>query len=212
MAERSRRILAAPLTLVVLVVLAGALLSCGDHGDLGDAGDAGRGVESGPGASASPSTPPPARRVAMRPGAPRELSIPSLGVSAQVVSVGLRGSTLVPPSDPDLLGWWAGGAMPGAVRGSALIAGHTVHTGGGALEDLEEVRPGADVVVGAGGQRLVYRVASVRVLDKDAIARTSQRLFSQEAPGRLVLLTCEDWDGTTFRSNVVVTAVPRTRP
>jgi hypothetical protein len=35
-----------------------------------------------------------------------------------------------------------------------------------------------------------------------------ERLFSQEAPGRLVLITCEDWDGTAYRSNVVVTAQP----
>jgi len=27
-------------------------------------------------------------------------------------------------------------------------------------------------------------------------------------PGRLVLITCEDWDGERYLSNVVVTATP----
>lgn len=182
-----------------------ALLAAASLGACGEDGSGSR-AEVTP--SAQVASPPPERRVPPRPGAPRRLEIPRLGVDAAVVSVGLRGSTLVPPSDPQLLGWWAGGAMPGATRGSALIAGHTVHTGGGALDDLERVRVGDTVRVRAAGHWLDYRAVSVRVLGKDVIARTAQRIFSQEAPGRLVLLTCEDWDGVAFRSNVVVTAVP----
>ena len=30
----------------------------------------------------------------------------------------------------------------------------------------------------------------------------------QEVPGRLVVLTCEDWDGARYLSNVVVVADP----
>ena len=33
-------------------------------------------------------------------------------------------------------------------------------------------------------------------------------MFSQDVPGRLVLITCEDWDGSRYLSNVVVTATP----
>ena len=36
------------------------------------------------------------------------------------------------------------------------------------------------------------------------------RLFSQRVPGRLVLITCEDWNGVEYLSNVVVTATPAT--
>jgi hypothetical protein len=50
-----------------------------------------------------------------------------------------------------------------------------------------------------------YAVDSVVVLDKDAIARRAPQLFSQEVAGRLVLVTCEGWDGTGYRSNVAVT-------
>jgi LPXTG-site transpeptidase (sortase) family protein len=122
-----------------------------------------------------------------------------------------------------VLGWWAEGARPGSRTGSALIAGHTVHTGGGALDDLETLRRGDAVYVQthvrrAGERRertAAYVVRSVEVLGKDAIARRAEELFSQEVDGRLVLLTCEDWDGTRYLSNVVVTALParvRSRP
>jgi LPXTG-site transpeptidase (sortase) family protein len=137
--------------------------------------------------------------------------IPSLGVDARTVPVVLRGSTLVAPQDPQVLGWWADGALPGADTGSALVAGHTVHSGGGALDALETVRVGARVVVRTDGRSLSFRVVRVQVLDKAALARTAETLFAQDVAGRLVLLTCEDWDGSGFRSNVVVTAVPSGR-
>ncbi len=143
------------------------------------------------------------------PGAPRRVLIPELGVDAPVVPVGAPNDTLVPPSDPQQLGWWADGARPGADRGSALVAGHTVHTGGGALDDLETLEPGDRVVVRTDRGRVVYEVAAVRVFSKGRVAGHAERLFSQEVPGRLVLVTCEDWDGTRYLSNVVVTATPR---
>ena len=52
------------------------------------------------------------------------------------------------------------------------------------------------------------RRAHVRVYDKGSVARDAKRLFSQDVPGRLVLVTCEDWDGERYLSNVVVTAAP----
>jgi streptomycin 6-kinase len=36
----------------------------------------------------------------------------------------------------------------------------------------------------------------------------AEELFSQRVPGRLVLVTCEDWDGREYLSNVVVIAAP----
>lgn len=143
------------------------------------------------------------------PGAPRRVLIRELSVDVPVVPVGAPNDTLVPPTDPQVLGWWADGARPGAARGSALVAGHTVHTGGGALDDLERLERGDEVVVRTDRGRVVYRVERVRVFGKGRVAHHAERLFSQEVPGRLVLVTCEDWDGTRYLSNVVVTASPR---
>lgn len=142
------------------------------------------------------------------PGAPERVRIPALHVDAAVLPVHAPDRTLVPPSDPATLGWWADGAKPGAATGSALIAGHTVHTGGGALDDLEDLRPGDRIAVRTDRGRLAYEVRDVRVYRKGRIADQARRLFSQEVPGRLVVLTCEDWDGERYLSNVVVTASP----
>ncbi|ANH39774.1 Sortase family protein [Nocardioides dokdonensis FR1436] len=139
---------------------------------------------------------------------PDRLRIPDLGVDAPVLPVKAPGRVLVPPRDPQQLGWWADGARPGAESGSALLVGHTVNGGGGALDDLETLDAGARVRVRADGTVLDYEVSTVQVYSKGRIARDAQRLFSQEAPGRLVLLTCEDWDGSGYLSNVVVVAEP----
>lgn len=145
---------------------------------------------------------------AWQPGVPNRVVIPALEVAAPVVPVNAPNDTLVPPADPQQLGWWADGARPGAKRGSALVAGHTVHTGGGALDNLEQLVPGEQVVVRTSRGRIVYEVESVRVYTKGRIADDAERLFSQEVPGRLVLITCEDWDGSRYLSNVVVVASP----
>jgi LPXTG-site transpeptidase (sortase) family protein len=148
-------------------------------------------------------------KAAWEPGAPRKVSIPALGVAAPVIPVKAPGRTLVPPSDPQRLGWWADGARPGAREGSALITGHTVHTGGGALDDLEDLRRGDTVVVRTDHGAIRYGVDRVRVYSKGSLADHANRVFSQDVAGRLVLITCEDWDGVRYLSNVVVTATPR---
>jgi LPXTG-site transpeptidase (sortase) family protein len=143
-----------------------------------------------------------------RPGAPHRIVIPRLSVDAPVLAIRAPGGTLVPPSDPQELGWWAAGARPGDRRGSALVTGHTVHTGGGALDDLETLARGDAVRVRTGHGWIRYAVRNVRIYDKGSVAQDASRLFSQRVPGRLVLVTCEDWDGVRYLSNVVVTAVP----
>ena len=116
---------------------------------------------------------------------------------------------LIPPADPRTLGWWSDGALPGAVRGGALVTGHTVHTGGGQLDDLEQVRRGDQVRVRTDKGVIGYRVTQVRIYRKATLARDAQEVFSQTGPGRLVLVTCEDWDGSRYLSNVVVLADPQ---
>ncbi len=157
-----------------------------------------------PSAAATPE----AKRARWVPGAPRQVRIPRLHVDARVVPIAAQGGTLVPPSDAQVLGWWAPGARPGAGRGSALITGHTVHDGGGALDDLETLRRGDRVLVRTDRGRIAYDVRRVAVYSKGEVAAHAQQLFSQTVPGRLVLVTCEDWDGQRYLSNVVVIASP----
>lgn len=87
-----------------------------------------------------------------------------------------------------------------------MIAGHTVHAGGGAFDELELLRAGDAIEVSTSRGVLKYRVAGVSTYRKQALARNAAEVFDQSGPGRLVLVTCEDWDGRTYLSNVVVVA------
>ncbi len=151
---------------------------------------------------------PTAKPAEWKPGAPRRLIVPALGVDAPVVPIGAPGGVLTPPADPQVLGWWAAGAKPGARHGSALVTGHTVHAGGGAMDDLEQLAAGDRVWMQTDRGRVGYDVRSVVVLGKGELAARAQDVFSQEVPGRLVLITCEDWNGVEYLSNVVVVATP----
>ena len=90
------------------------------------------------------------------------------------------------------------------------MTGHSVHSGGGALDDLETVRPGDPVVVQTNEETIRYVIRHVRIYDKETLDELAEAVFNQDVTGRLVLVTCEDWNGERYLSNVVVTATPRT--
>lgn len=125
-------------------------------------------------------------------------------VSAPVVPLALTGEALVPPPDPRVVGWW--GARAGAVRGSTLLTGHTVHDGGGKFDDLELVPVGTMASVSG----VEYKVVWVRIVAKATLAANATRWFSQSGPHRLVLVTCEGYDPATghYSENVVVMLKP----
>jgi LPXTG-site transpeptidase (sortase) family protein len=58
------------------------------------------------------------------------------------------------------------------------------------------------------GSTLTYRVQSIDVVSKDEVARNAAKIFTQSGVGRLVLITCDDWDGTVWRSNIITIAAP----
>src|SRR3546814_7722252 len=116
---------------------------------------------------------------------------------------------LDPPADADVIGGWSEGARPGAKRGSTLVTGHTIHTGAVALKDLEALEDGDAISVHTDKVDIDYVVEDVRVLTKEELAAQAETLFDQTSEPRLVVITCEDWDGSAWQSNVVVTALPR---
>ena len=151
-------------------------------------------------------------RAETRSVAPLRLRFGSLGIDAAVVPIRAAGRVLTPPADPSRLGWWRGGARPGADSGTVLVTGHTVHDGDGALDDLDQAAVGDRVVVLGGGERVTYDVTRVLVLTKAQLARRAASLFDVNGPHRLVLVTCESWDGAAYEGNVVVVAEPATAP
>ena len=144
------------------------------------------------------------------PAAPVRLSVPSLDIRAPVNAIEVGDDRVLdPPADVLDVGWWDASALPGQATGSTVIAGHTVNTGGGSLDRLADVRRGAVVDVLTRNGVMRYEVRRTKIYDKEQLARNAVRVFGQDAgDGRLVLVSCADWDGTAYDSNVVVYADP----
>lgn len=138
---------------------------------------------------------------------PLELTIDSLGIrSVEILPMALQDGVLNPPDNPRLVGWWNASADVGADAGTTLLTSHKVANGSGVFERLVDVAPGAEIVVSGDAGSYRYVVQDVRVLHKDQLAVEAPELFAQDGPHRLVLVTCEDWDGAGFASNSVVVA------
>ena len=146
---------------------------------------------------------------AVAPAAPVRLVVPKLDLRASVVPIEVEPSgVLHPPADVDDVGWWKRSARPGAKNGPTLLTGHTVSSGGGVMDRLGRLEPGDRVVVRTKAGRVAYEATDVRVLSRRELAQRRQELFGRGGPARLVLVTCTDWDGHVYESNVVVTAEP----
>jgi LPXTG-site transpeptidase (sortase) family protein len=143
--------------------------------------------------------------------APATLRVPALGVHAPVINITASDGVLVPPNDPQMLGWWSAGAQPGERTGSVLITGHTVSSGGGAFDDLATLRAGNRLTVVTSKGQIRYAVSAVTVYGKASLARRAPQIFDQSVPSRLVLVTCDDWNGERYLSNAVVVADPSRR-
>lgn len=156
----------------------------------------------------------------VRPAPPRlpPLVLPPVAFTAadaraRVVPVGTDATgALDLPEDPGTLGWWVGGSLPGAARGTVVVAGHidTKEGGAGVMARVIRLPLGARVALtdAAGAQR-VYRVAAVRSYPKTALPA---RLFTG-VTARLVLVTCGgafDAASHHYSDNVIVYAVPVT--
>lgn len=144
---------------------------------------------------------------------PVHLEIPSLDVSAPILTVGtLPDGSMEIPDDVDLVGWYAADQLP--VRpgdpGTAVIAGHRDSRiqGAGALHDIAELAPGGRI-------ELRHEDGSVSVWEVDRILTTpraelpAELLFSRDGPPRLALVTCGGTFDRTTRSythNTIVLA------
>ncbi|SDS26255.1 LPXTG-site transpeptidase (sortase) family protein [Nocardioides scoriae] len=144
------------------------------------------------------------------PSKPTRLVVPALDVRAPISPIEVSPSgVLDPPADPTRMGWWQRSMRPGAGRGQTVLTGHTVHTGGGVLDRLGDLRPGQRVKVVTPRGTVVYRTTRVETLSKAELAQQAQSLFGQDRRRtRLVLITCTDWNGSGFESNVVAFARP----
>lgn len=142
------------------------------------------------------------------PGGDDVLYVPSIDLLSPIVDIEMdEDGVLSPPADTDIVGWWQRSAEPGARVGQTVITGHTVHTGGGVMNELGELVPGDVVRIRDEGEVIEYRVTDNQTLSTEEVADNAQMLFGQDREeGRLVLVTCTDWVDGDYLSNIIVVA------
>ncbi|MGW0084892.1 class F sortase [Streptomyces sp. NPDC003393] len=160
----------------------------------------------GPGRKGSPAPPPtplPRSRAT-------SLRIPSLGIDAPVIGIGLGADRQLrtPPVDkPKLVGWYEDGPTPGE-PGTAIAVGHRdTKTGAAVFAALGQVERGRRIEVRrADGRSAVYTVDKVSVFDKDRFP--DKEVYGPARRPELHLITCGGLytRRAGYSSNVVVFA------
>ncbi len=139
------------------------------------------------------------------------VSVPSIGVDVgPAEDLGLLADgSLAAPVDPDRVGWFAGGTVPGD-RGPAVVAGHVDSVAGPAVfHRLRELRPGDEVVVDlTDGSTVTFRVTGSLQVPKDAFP--TAQVYGPTPDAELRLITCSgefDRSVRSYLDNTVVFAV-----
>jgi LPXTG-site transpeptidase (sortase) family protein len=142
------------------------------------------------------------------PSRPELLIVPEIRLRSPIVPIETTSAgVLDPPADVHEVGWWKDSAKPGATSGQTVITGHTVHTGGGVMNQLGDLRPGTLIRVRTARGTVDYRATKVFVYTKAQVAQHARALFNQErTDARLVLITCTGWTGHDYTSNIIVFA------
>jgi hypothetical protein len=214
-----------------LGLAAGAVLVIGglawllQSGAFGLIGNDVRQVGTVPAVTASPTlTPPPpaaaAPNVATGPplvvtrdtGMPQRLIIDAIDADQPIVPVQVDPEAVLGvPEDPQVIGWWEGGAAPGAGTGTVVFDAHvdSRQYGKGPLSRATELVPGDRATVISEGGTREYVVDAVRSYEK--VVLPWQDLFAQDLEERMILITCGgDFDAArrSYTSNIVVFFTP----
>jgi hypothetical protein len=143
---------------------------------------------------------------------PTRVMIPTIGVDAPVVPLGLDDAgALEAPREFAQTGWWTGGSWPGE-RGPAVIAGHVdSRTGPAVFYRLGELRRGDPVIVErADGSRVDFRVEGSGRYPKAQFPTVA--VYGPTAVPALRLITCSgtfDRASGHYLDNTVVYAARR---
>ena len=144
--------------------------------------------------------------------APVSLSVPAIGVTSDLLRLGLNddGTVQVPPLGPDdKAGWYERGPAPGAT-GPALLLGHvdSAAAGPGVFFELGAVEPGDEVeVTRADGTVAVFAVDRVERHPKDDFPTIE--VYGDTPDAQLRLITCGgafDSAARSYEDNIIVFA------
>ncbi|MBQ1042686.1 class F sortase [Micromonospora sp. C32] len=144
--------------------------------------------------------------------APTTISIPRIGVQAQIMSLGTNpdGTVQVPPLDQAMkAGWYSPGASPGEA-GNAVIVGHvdSAQLGPAVFFNLGALVPGDKiVVVRQDGRAATFTVREVGSYPKTAFP--AAQVYGPSAVPALRVVTCGgvfDKTAGSYLNNIVVYA------
>ena len=155
----------------------------------------------------------PAKGLILQSSAPVSLSIPAIGVTSPLLTLGLNpdGTVEVPSlDDPDSkAGWYKGSPTPGAI-GPAIVLGHidSKKYGPGVFFKIGSLAPGQEVdVTRQDGTVAVFTIDGVRSYPKDQFP--TKDVYGNIDHAGLRLITCGgtfDPNKGSYESNIVVYA------
>jgi hypothetical protein len=142
---------------------------------------------------------------------PTRISIPSIGVSAPIMQVGLEsdGTIGTPPlANDNLAGWYGGGPAPGQL-GPAVVVGHVDGPSGESVfYQLGKLKPGQTVQVDLANHHVaMFSIYSVEAYPKGKFP--GDRVYDDYSRPGLRLITCGGQfvgGSTGYTDNVVVYA------
>lgn len=146
------------------------------------------------------------------PDAPRIISIPSIGVEARVLAVGVSATNeLQTPKNIYDTAWYSGSSKPG-MPGAQFINGHVSGpTKPGVFKNLKQLKAGDKIKIERGdGQVFSYSITGVETLPVEQIDMTKLLVSSESDKPGLNLITCGGKFNTRtnhFEDRTVVYAV-----
>ncbi|SDN11025.1 class F sortase [Allokutzneria albata] len=164
------------------------------------------------GVVSAPAPPPPTAPEPSSGQKPGTVRLPGGGTATLVRKEVGPDATLPVPEGVREATWW--GAGLGAPIGATLLAGHVNFRGAvGPFNELWKAEQGQDVTVSDSDSKVFrYRISEIITLHKNELPDSAERLFSQQGPHRLVLVTCGGrWVGGDlgYNENRIVVATPQ---
>ena len=147
------------------------------------------------------------------PGQPLRLQIPSVGIDTVVGRMLVVPGGVVNPPTGGSAYWLSGYGTAGPASNTVYIAGHTCRGKCSAVfsplldipRSATTVHPGEKVFVGTPEGEYSYTITDTKLYEKVAVQQESE--LWKVVPGRLVLVTCFQYNGgTSSQQNFVVYA------
>lgn len=138
---------------------------------------------------------------------PTRVRIPSLGVSARTLDLGIDEGQVEVPGNASDTGWFTESVPPGAV-GASVISGHVTYNGPAVFLDLNQLGRGDRVEVDrSDGSTAIFAVQRLKTFPKDRFP--TELVYGRTDKPTLRLITCGGrYDDTAndYDANVIAFA------